>query len=86
MWNAAGIERSGPGLRAASEQLANWSVAGDDVHSLETRNLLELARVLTAAALAREESRGAHFRSDFPETEISWQHSQIYAMPLAVRC
>ena len=35
------------------------------MHVLETQNLLELAEVLMTAALAREESRGAHFRRDF---------------------
>jgi succinate dehydrogenase / fumarate reductase flavoprotein subunit len=36
------------------------------VHALETGNLLELAEVVLTAALAREESRGAHSRRDFP--------------------
>jgi succinate dehydrogenase / fumarate reductase flavoprotein subunit len=35
------------------------------MHVLETENLLELAEVLMVAALAREESRGAHSRRDF---------------------
>jgi succinate dehydrogenase / fumarate reductase, flavoprotein subunit len=35
------------------------------MHVLETANLLELAQVLLTAALAREESRGAHSRRDF---------------------
>ena len=30
------------------------------------------------AALAREESRGAHFRNDFPETSTTFQHSLVY--------
>jgi succinate dehydrogenase / fumarate reductase flavoprotein subunit len=36
------------------------------MHVLETQNLLELAEALMTAALAREESRGAHSRRDFP--------------------
>jgi len=35
---------------------------------LNLRNLIEVSRVITTAALAREDSRGAHFREDFPET------------------
>jgi succinate dehydrogenase / fumarate reductase flavoprotein subunit len=39
------------------------------VHVLETENLLELAEVVLAAALAREESRGGHARTDFPKRD-----------------
>lgn len=35
---------------------------------LNLRNLLSISRVITRAALARENSRGAHFREDFPDT------------------
>jgi succinate dehydrogenase/fumarate reductase flavoprotein subunit len=37
--------------------------------SLETRNLIQVARQLATAALMREESRGGHFRLDFPERD-----------------
>ena len=39
---------------------------------LETRNMLLIARLMAKAALEREESRGAHFRRDFPLTRESW--------------
>ncbi|MCB0217742.1 MAG: hypothetical protein KDH92_13960, partial [Chloroflexi bacterium] len=35
----------------------------------EARNLVELARMVAGAALARRESRGGHFRSDYPDTD-----------------
>jgi len=89
MWNAAGVQRSGDGLRAAAETLASWpvpsaraSVPARDGHpstelaQREDANLLDLARILVTAALAREESRGAHFRSDFPVTSTDAQHLQ----------
>ena len=52
-------------------------VSGDTVRarfdclrlSLETRNLIQVARQLATAALLREESRGGHFRLDFPERD-----------------
>ncbi len=52
-------------------------VSGDTVRarfdclrlSLETRNLIQVARMLATAALMREESRGGHFRLDFPERD-----------------
>ncbi len=37
-------------------------------------NMLTAARIIAAAALARTESRGGHFRADFPEHDPAWQH------------
>jgi L-aspartate oxidase len=91
MWNNVGIERSRIGLEAAAAQLHRWHADGTDIPALETANLLALARVIVVAALAREESRGAHFRDDFPEPVPSFQHSLIYTQnpvptPVAVPC
>jgi fumarate reductase (CoM/CoB) subunit A len=44
---------------------------------LETRNLIQVARMLGTAALLREESRGGHFRLDFPETDDQRFHRNI---------
>ena len=60
-----------------------WQTTGATVHDLETANLLSLARVLVAAALARYESRGAHFREDFPETSADFQRSLVYSQTIA---
>jgi L-aspartate oxidase len=86
MWNAVGIERRGDDLQAALRQFNQWDVDGADVHSLETANLLLLARVMTAAAVMRCESRGAHFRGDYPETSRAWEHSLVYEENVAVAC
>ncbi len=40
--------------------------------AIDTENLALVAEMLTRSALAREESRGAHYRSDFPEKNIDW--------------
>ena len=79
MWNSVGLYRSGPALRAAEAALAGWHVDGDTVHDLENRNLLDLARVIVRAALAREESRGAHYRSDFPSTDPRFARHLAFA-------
>ena len=83
MWHAAGIERSASGLEACAKQLDRWLPSGDTIQDLETANLLALARVMVDAALARRESRGAHFREDFPETSLDFQRSLVYAQPTA---
>ena len=83
MWNAAGIERSAAGLEAAARQLDQWQTSDATMQDLETANLLALARVLVAAALARRESRGAHFREDFAETSAAFQHSLVYCQTTA---
>jgi L-aspartate oxidase len=76
LWSHAGIERNAAGLQQAVDQLNRWRANGDNVHDLEDRNLLDLGRVMVAAALARKESRGAHFREDFPETSDNPEHAQ----------
>ncbi len=50
------------------------------VQALETENMLDLAEVLLFAGLAREESRGAHARTDFPkrDDEKFLAHSMVY--------
>ncbi|MFM8828093.1 MAG: hypothetical protein ACKOGE_02260 [Actinomycetota bacterium] len=47
----------------------------------EAAGLLDIARVTALAALAREESRGAHFRTDFPEPDPSQAHSPTAQSP-----
>jgi len=86
MWNLVGIERSAGGLESAVEQLDSWRVQGTNVSSLETLNLLELARVTARAALARRESRGAHYRDDYPESSADWQHSLVFQQQVTVEC
>jgi L-aspartate oxidase len=81
MWQLVGLERDAAGLREALETLDAWTVDGDTVADLENRNLLELARLVATAALAREESRGAHDRTDFPETRPEWAHSLSWRHP-----
>lgn len=67
MWASAGISRNANGLREALDTLRRWKTGGDSVPELEDANLLLLAQAVVAASLAREESRGAHYRTDFPE-------------------
>ncbi len=68
MWEKVGLVRDHAGLTAAVrelDRLAEQYPAGPTA-SGETRNLLTVARLVAAAALARKESRGGHYRSDYP--------------------
>jgi len=70
MWEAAGLSRTAADLEAARAELAGWTTPEvSDAKSAEDANLLIVARAVVACALARTESRGGHFRSDFPETD-----------------
>lgn len=67
MWTHAGLERNATGLRAAAAKIAEWRANFDDVASireLEDRNLLDVSAAIVDAALTRDESVGAHFRTD----------------------
>ena len=72
MWDNVGLARTKTELESALAQLHSWRPA-DPAHRLfpdwEDANLLLLARTVTEAALAREESRGGHYRLDFPDTD-----------------
>jgi L-aspartate oxidase len=68
MWECAGVVRSGERLRGALEGLitnADHESRFDRAHG-EARNLLQCAELIVRSAIAREESRGAHYRTDFP--------------------
>jgi len=82
MWSNVGLERSLGDLRAASEILAGWHATGETVADGERRNLLDLARIIVRAAMAREESRGAHDRVDFPETSEAFEYCLEWQVPV----
>jgi L-aspartate oxidase len=76
MWDKVGIIRSGESLADVAGILATWQRSLPqpiDRPSYELDNLVLCARLVTEAALLREESRGAHFRSDFPQASSAWQ-------------
>ncbi len=86
MWQSAGIIRDAPGLRMAQSLLGVWKAEGKSVYERETANLLLLARAVVAAALAREESRGAHARVDFPQTVEAQRHHIAVGRQVHVAC
>ena len=76
MWQHAGVVRHKDGLQQLQEQISRWTVVTRQ--AVETRNLLSVADLITRSSLAREESRGAHFRADFPEHDARFlKHSVV---------
>jgi fumarate reductase flavoprotein subunit len=81
MWSDVGILRTAEGLQRAERKLAELDAqlartgiaAGERAYNigwhdwLNLRNLIAVSRVIAAAALLREDSRGAHFREDYPQ-------------------
>ncbi|HEX2760739.1 MAG TPA: FAD-binding protein, partial [Rhizomicrobium sp.] len=68
-----GLERDAHGLAQALAVIDRVEKAGNGEAAL--LNITAAARLVTAAALARQESRGGHWRSDFPATAMQGQRS-----------
>jgi L-aspartate oxidase len=85
MWAKVGIIRNRDGLLAALAQLAKWEerLKGrcQTRRELEIQNMVTVGHLVATAALQREHSLGAHFRSDFPEEfSAGWdRHIQLEA-------
>ena len=79
-WNACGVLRSGPELTAAFKKLVNQPL--DPVKTAtrsqhEIRNMHQVALLIAQAALGREESRGGHYRIDFPQKSAAFEKHSI---------
>lgn len=75
----AGVLRSAESLDETTAIADSVLAAGDLRESLEVANLVDVARGLLTAAAAREESRGAHTRTDFPETSEAFRCRLVVA-------
>lgn len=78
MWENVGIIRSAESLNAAREILMGLSgilkMNFATREGLEVKNMLTAALLITEAALHRQGSVGGHFRIDYPQKELQWQH------------
>jgi len=80
-WDKVGVIRDRESLTQAADILAAWQKSlppPTDRPSYELHNLVLTGRLMTEAALLREESRGAHFRSDFPQSSPQWQKHIVF--------
>ena len=88
MWEKVGVVRNGPDMEAAvrgiqslhgrAEQCGGATKAGGAVYNskwneaINVVNMTAIAEMIARSALTREESRGAHYRTDFPEPDFAW--------------
>jgi L-aspartate oxidase len=83
LWDRVGIVRDVDGLYQAAVTLTAWNrilPVPTDRLSWELNNMVTNARLMTEAALLREESRGAHYRSDFPAPSDKWKKHIVFRL------
>ncbi|MBI5435481.1 MAG: L-aspartate oxidase [Planctomycetes bacterium] len=78
MWRQMGIVRTGPAIQDARDKIRFWTravigQAATEPKAFELVNMLTVAGLMATSALAREESRGAHFRIEFPKPTDAWR-------------
>jgi L-aspartate oxidase len=94
MWRNVGIERDGPRLVETREIIAFWAryvmdkvfnpaaLGAAAVAGWEVQNMLTVAALVTVAALSRTESRGCHYRLDYPTTDDAhWRLHLLWKRP-----
>ena len=83
MTENVGIIRDRKGLSEARAKIAKYekiveNMLNDSIEDVELQNTVLLAKLITESAIEREESRGAHYRTDFPETDDEeWKRNII---------
>jgi succinate dehydrogenase/fumarate reductase flavoprotein subunit len=82
MWQDVGIIRDAEKLQRAQRAIASLKQEANSLYAqniqelqacLEIRDMLKVAEVIILAALERKESRGAHYRSDYPQMDPAWE-------------
>jgi L-aspartate oxidase len=96
MWRNVGIERHGDRLAETREIIAFWSryvmdktfhpSAGGEANATagwELQNMLTVCALISSAAYTRSESRGAHFRQDYPtRDDAHWRQHLLWRRPM----
>ncbi|MFB3891339.1 MAG: L-aspartate oxidase [Phycisphaerae bacterium] len=82
MWRNVGIVRSGQRLTETLEIIGFWGRYVLDKEFMdpagwEVQNMLTSAFLIASCALSRTETRGVHYREDFPQTNPAWARHQL---------
>ncbi len=80
MWEKVSIIRNEEGLKKALKEIEKIdlnSVGGNLQKYFELKNMINTAKLVIKSALYRRESRGAHYREDYPETKEEWRGNII---------
>jgi L-aspartate oxidase len=88
MWRNAGIERSGSRLDDVADMIDFWArytldKIFDDPEGWQTQNMLLVAALVARSAAWRKESRGCHWRSDFPEPRDEYRVHDVWRRGVA---
>jgi len=91
MWEQAGIVRSGAKLRQGLDEIESLKLRAEKIgtaggrvfnltwqQALDMQNMLLASELIARSALMREDSRGAHYREDFPEANYGEWLKNIY--------
>jgi L-aspartate oxidase len=76
MWQDAGVVRTATGLASVRKRLAELERRLPE-GATEEQNLVQTAQLIVEGALRRRESRGGHYRSDFPRPKGSWRGRHV---------
>ena len=92
MWEKVGLVRNGHDLKAAIETIGRLRKCAEDTESsddtiynskwneaINVINMTLVAEMIAGSALMREESRGAHYRSDYPAPDPAWLRNIVIA-------
>jgi L-aspartate oxidase len=88
MWNRVGLVRDYYGQSEAREKLSSWQAAQPKPRTaaeFELSNMILIGRLMAIAARQRRESRGGHWRSDFPSSDPNWQCHIVLSKAAAAR-
>lgn len=81
LWNNVGIIRNDEQMEKCLVVLnqlnKNYTGTLSEFYSIQTQNLIKLASLIAKAALSRKESRGCHFRTDFPNPKLKYRAASV---------